>query len=57
MSNVFHIFLLLNTRVVYYFNTGSLAGVGTDIPYTGTGRLVFRLVFLGVSKILADVMV
>jgi hypothetical protein len=44
-------------RVVYCFDTGSLASIGIDIPYTGTGWSVFRLVFLGVSKILADVMV
>jgi hypothetical protein len=44
-------------RVVYRFDTGSLVGIGIDIPYTGTGRLVFWSVFLGVSKILADVMV
>ncbi len=47
----------ITNRIVYRFDTGSLAGIGIDIPYTGTGRLVFRLVFPGVSKILADVMV
>ncbi len=31
--------------------------VSVLIPYTGTGRSVFRSVFPGVSKILADVMV
>ncbi len=44
-------------RVVYHFDTGSLASIGIDIPYTGTGWSVFRSVFLGVGKILADVMV
>jgi hypothetical protein len=44
-------------RVVYRFYTGSLAGIGIDIPYTGTRWLVFRSVFLGVSKILADIMI
>jgi hypothetical protein len=44
-------------RVVYCFDTGSLASIGIDIPYTGTGRLVFGSVFLGVRKFLADVMV
>jgi hypothetical protein len=44
-------------RVVYRFDTGSLAGIGIDILYTGTGRSVFWSVFPGVSKILADVMV
>jgi hypothetical protein len=33
------------TRVVYHFDTGSLAGIGIDIPYTGTGWSVIRLVF------------
>jgi hypothetical protein len=33
------------SRVVYHFDTGSLAGIGIDIPYTGTGWLVFWLVF------------
>ncbi len=33
------------TRVVYCFDTGSLAGIGIDIPYTGTGGSVFRSVF------------
>jgi hypothetical protein len=33
------------TRVVYRVDTGSLAGIGIDIPYTGTGRSVFRSVF------------
>ncbi len=28
-----------------HFDTGSLAGIGIDIPFTGTGRLVFRSVF------------
>ncbi len=49
--------MYVSTRVVYHFDTGSLAGIGIDIPYTGTGRSVFRSVFPGVSKILADVMV
>jgi hypothetical protein len=33
------------SRVVYHFDTGSLAGIGIDIPHSGTGRLVFQLVF------------
>jgi hypothetical protein len=46
------------SRVVYHLDTGSLAGIDIDIPYTGTaGRLVIRLVFPGVSKILAYAMV
>jgi hypothetical protein len=32
-------------RVVYCFDTGSLARIGIDIPYTGTGRSVFWSVF------------
>ncbi len=48
---------MYKTRVVYHFNTGSLASIGIDIPYAGTRWLVFWLVFLGVSKILADVMI
>ncbi len=47
----------ISTRVVYHFYTGSLAGIGIDIPYTGTRWSVFLSVFLGVSKILADVIV
>ncbi len=47
----------VSVTVVYRFDTGSLAGIGIDIPYTGTGWSVFWSVFLGVSKILADVMV
>jgi hypothetical protein len=36
----------INTnRVVYHFDTGSLAGIGIDISYTGTGLSVFWLVF------------
>jgi hypothetical protein len=38
-------FMNTTTRVVYRFDTGSLAGIGIDIPYTGTGRSVFLLVF------------
>jgi hypothetical protein len=49
--------LIVPNRVVYCFDTGILAGIGIDIPYTGTGQSVFWLVFPGVSKILADVMV
>jgi hypothetical protein len=32
-------------RVANHFDTGSLAGIGIDIPYTVTGWSVFRLVF------------
>ncbi len=35
----------IRARVVYCFYTGSLAGIGIDIPYTGTGQSVFRSVF------------
>jgi hypothetical protein len=31
--------------VVYRFDTGSLAGIGIDIPYNGTGWSVFWSVF------------
>ena len=40
-------------RVVYRFDTGSFFDIDIDIPYTGTGRSVFWLVFPGVSKMLA----
>ncbi len=33
------------SRVVYRFDTGSLAGIGINITCTGTGWLVFWLVF------------
>ncbi len=49
--------IMYKNKVVYRFYTGSLAGIGIDIPYAGTRRSVFWLVFLGVSKILADVMI
>jgi hypothetical protein len=38
------------SRVVYHFDTGSLAGIGIDTPYTGTGWSVFWSVFPGVSN-------
>ncbi len=49
--------IMYKTRVVYHFYTGSLAGIRIDVPYAGTRWSVFWLVFLGVSKILADVMI
>ncbi len=33
------------SRVGYRFDTGSLASIGIDIPYTGAGRSVFWSVF------------
>jgi hypothetical protein len=38
-------------RVVYRFYTGSLAGIGIDIPYTGAGWSVFWLVFLALKNL------
>ncbi len=39
------------TRVVYRFGIGSLASIGIDIPYTGTGRLVFWSVFWALENL------
>ncbi len=53
METIIFVILMLNIvistspriRVVYHFDTDSLAGIGIDIPYAGTGRLVFWSVF------------
>ncbi len=38
-------------RVGYRFDTGSLASIGIDIPYTGAGRSVFWSVFWALKNL------
>ena len=50
---VYSVTLSDRCRVVYRFDTGRFFGIGIGIPYTGTGWLVFRSVFLGELALLS----